>query len=89
MALSSDNNGFNPVWNEECGGTINMPDLALINFTVMDKDVDKDDFIGSCVIPATALRQGYRNVPLYSMDGTRHGDFQYAYLFVRIEITPF
>lgn len=66
-----------------------MPDLALINFTVMDKDVDRDEFIGGSVIPATALREGYRNVPLYSMDGTRHGDYQYAYLFVRIEITPF
>ncbi|XP_065834957.1 1-phosphatidylinositol 4,5-bisphosphate phosphodiesterase eta-2-like [Oscarella lobularis] len=59
-----DDNGFNPIWNETFTFTLLMPELALIRFVVMDKDVLSDDYIGQATFPVTSLLQGYRHVNL-------------------------
>lgn len=64
-----------------------MPELALLMFTVMDKDVNADDFVAQTVLPVTALRSGYRSVRLYSSSGTMHGDFEHASLLCRFTLT--
>ena len=50
--------GFNPVWNETFQFIIRNPDLALVRFKVMDKDVNGDDFIGSFCLPFTSIVPG-------------------------------
>eukprot|EP00752_Nemacystus_decipiens_P001301 g1292.t1 len=81
-------NGFNPVWNEVSTFEIKMPEMALLMFTVMDKDVNKDDFIAQTVVPVKNLKKGYRSLRLYSSSGTQHGDFEHASLLCRFTITP-
>ena len=44
--------------------TVNFPELALIRFKVMDKDLNEDDFIGSYTLPVNSLVSGYRHVHL-------------------------
>ncbi|CAN0573078.1 unnamed protein product, partial [Ectocarpus sp. 12 AP-2014] len=46
-----------------------MPEVALLMFTVMDKDVNKDDFIAQTVLPVKSVRKGYRSLRLYSSSG--------------------
>ena len=64
-----------------------MPELALLMFTVMDKDVKTDDFVAQTVVPVATLRKGYRSLRLYSNSGTVHGDFEDASLFCRFVLT--
>eukprot|EP00903_Cladosiphon_okamuranus_P007222 g7010.t1 len=81
-------NGFNPVWNEASTFEIKMPEMALLMFTVKDRDVNKDDFIAQTVVPVKNLKKGYRSLRLYSSSGTQHGDFEHASLLCRFTITP-
>ncbi|CAM9840055.1 unnamed protein product [Ectocarpus sp. 4 AP-2014] len=81
-------NGFNPIWNETSTFEITMPEVALLMFTVMDKDVNKDDFIAQTVLPVKSVRKGYRSLRLYSSSGTQHGDFEHSSLLCRFAITP-
>ncbi|CAM9582267.1 unnamed protein product [Ectocarpus sp. 12 AP-2014] len=81
-------NGFNPIWNETSTFEITMPEVALLMFTVMDKDVNKDDFIAQTVLPVKNVRKGYRSLRLYSSSGTQHGDFEHSSLLCRFAITP-
>ncbi|CAM9183166.1 unnamed protein product [Pylaiella littoralis] len=81
-------NGFNPIWNEIYTFDIKVPQLALLMFTVMDKDVNKDDFIAQTVVPVKNLRRGYRSLRLYSSSGTQHGDFEHASLLCRFTLAP-
>ncbi|CAM9357091.1 unnamed protein product [Ectocarpus sp. 6 AP-2014] len=81
-------NGFNPIWNEISTFEITMPEVALLMFTVMDKDVNKDDFIAQTVLPVKNVRKGYRSLRLYSSSGTQHGDFEHSSLLCRFAITP-
>ena len=65
MRFSTEENGFNPVWNEGCDFDINNPSLALLRFTVLDEDAFGDaNFLGQAVFPVQCLRTGYRSVPL-------------------------
>lgn len=64
-----------------------MPEVALLSFTVMDKDVNSDDFVAQTVLPIKTLRNGYRTVRLYSSSGTVHGDFAHSYLLCRFTLT--
>ena len=50
--------GFDPIWNETFTFNIIMPELALIRFVVMDKDVVSDDYIGQATFPVNSLREG-------------------------------
>ncbi|XP_062843280.1 1-phosphatidylinositol 4,5-bisphosphate phosphodiesterase delta-1b isoform X2 [Trichomycterus rosablanca] len=64
------NNGFNPMWNENFKFDINVPELVLVRFVVEDYDaVSSNDFIGQCTLPFASLQNGYRHVPLYNQSG--------------------
>ncbi|MCI4390536.1 hypothetical protein PGIGA_G00123720 [Pangasianodon gigas] len=64
------NNGFNPMWNENFQFDLYVPELALVRFVVEDYDsVSSNDFIGQCTVPFTSLQTGYRHVPLYNQNG--------------------
>jgi len=76
-------NGFNPAWDQELEFTLTDSELALINITVMDQDLDKDDFIAYCMIPFNCLGQGYRHVRLLD---TKNNSISLASLYVFIDI---
>ncbi|XP_036412446.1 1-phosphatidylinositol 4,5-bisphosphate phosphodiesterase delta-1b isoform X2 [Colossoma macropomum] len=64
------NNGFNPMWNENFQFDLYVPELALVRFVVEDYDaVSNNDFIGQCTVPFTSLQSGYRHVPLFNKNG--------------------
>ena len=50
---SIQDNGFNPLWNEDMLFLVNCPELAFVKFDVMD-----DDLIGSYCIRFTNMRRG-------------------------------
>uniref|UniRef100_A0A3P8VJQ5 Phosphoinositide phospholipase C n=1 Tax=Cynoglossus semilaevis TaxID=244447 RepID=A0A3P8VJQ5_CYNSE len=79
-----ENNGFNPLWNENFQFDVRVPDLALVRFLVEDHDTISDnEFIGQFTLPFNSLQMGYRHVPLLDKNGDR---FPSATLFVHIMI---
>lgn len=65
-----DKNGFNPVWEESFSFVINSVEMALLTLRVLDKDsVGKDKFVAEGTVAVSALRPGYRAVPLVSDKG--------------------
>nr|XP_047123676.1 1-phosphatidylinositol 4,5-bisphosphate phosphodiesterase zeta-1 [Hydra vulgaris]XP_047123677.1 1-phosphatidylinositol 4,5-bisphosphate phosphodiesterase zeta-1 [Hydra vulgaris]XP_047123678.1 1-phosphatidylinositol 4,5-bisphosphate phosphodiesterase zeta-1 [Hydra vulgaris] len=62
-------NGFNPQWNEDFQFDLYAPELAHIRFALCDSDMGVDDFIGQYSIPFSAIRTGYRRVPLLKRSG--------------------
>eukprot|EP00638_Chattonella_subsalsa_P003095 CAMPEP_0117747884 /NCGR_PEP_ID=MMETSP0947-20121206/8760_1 /TAXON_ID=44440 /ORGANISM="Chattonella subsalsa, Strain CCMP2191" /LENGTH=812 /DNA_ID=CAMNT_0005565389 /DNA_START=228 /DNA_END=2666 /DNA_ORIENTATION=+ len=81
-----DDNGFNPLWDQTFEFTLTCPELAIISFTVNDKDLDRDDYIASASLNVTCIRDGFRTVKLFSEDGTRAGEFEFCSLFCRFEL---
>ncbi|CAM9450217.1 unnamed protein product [Chrysoparadoxa australica] len=79
-------NGFNPIWNQKFEFRVTFPELALLSMTVMDKDVQVDDFVARTVLPVTCIQPGLRTVALRSASGTRHGAFEFCSLCCRFEI---
>ncbi|KAI5093107.1 phospholipase C, delta 1b isoform X1 [Silurus meridionalis] len=64
------NNGFNPMWNENFQFDLYVPELALVRFVVQDYDVvSSNDFIGQCTVPFNSMQMGYRHMPLYNHNG--------------------
>lgn len=52
-------NGFNPVWNEQCEFDICNPDVALIRFVIQDEDMfGEPNFLGQATYPVRCLRSG-------------------------------
>ena len=51
-------NGLNPMWNHNMTFTVNCPELAFVEFIVMDDDFGKDDLIGYYVIRFKNIRTG-------------------------------
>lgn len=51
-------NGFNPLWNQDFEFIINCPELAFLLFTVKDHDINQDDFIGDFAIRFQNIRPG-------------------------------
>lgn len=41
-------NGDNPIFDESFEFQINLPELAMVRFVVLDDDFIGDDFIGQC-----------------------------------------
>ncbi|KAM7369873.1 hypothetical protein PAMP_011163 [Pampus punctatissimus] len=65
-----DNNGFNPMWNEQFQFDIHVPELAMVRFVVEDYDKrSQNDHIGHYCLPLTSVQNGYRHVPLLTKRG--------------------
>jgi len=60
-----DDNGFNPRWNESVSFTVNAASLTMLCIRVMEKDALSSEFIGEYALPVSAIRNGFRIVPLY------------------------
>uniref|UniRef100_A0AAQ5ZWT2 Phosphoinositide phospholipase C n=1 Tax=Amphiprion ocellaris TaxID=80972 RepID=A0AAQ5ZWT2_AMPOC len=65
-----ENNGFNPMWNENFQFDIHVPELAMLRFVVEDYDTTSpNDLIGQYCLPLTSVQNGYRHVPLLTKRG--------------------
>ena len=81
---TTEDNGFNPVWNEGCEFEIFNPELALIRFVAQDEDVFGDpNFIGQATFPVTSLRAGFRSVPLRNQ---LNEELELSGLLIHVEI---
>jgi hypothetical protein len=81
------NNGFNPVWNEQCELDIHHMDLSMLRLGVYDKNnMEKDAFLCENVLPINQLRPGLRCVPLRSTAATV---IEACHLLVKIEINDY
>uniref|UniRef100_A0A3Q3XHN6 Phosphoinositide phospholipase C n=1 Tax=Mola mola TaxID=94237 RepID=A0A3Q3XHN6_MOLML len=63
---------------------INLPELAMVRFVVLDDDYIGDEFIGQYTIPFECLQTGFRHVPLQSLTGEV---LPHTLLFVHVAIT--
>ncbi|XP_070588201.1 inactive phospholipase C-like protein 1 isoform X2 [Erythrolamprus reginae] len=77
-------NSDNPIFDESFEFEINLPELAMIRFVVLDDDYIGDEFIGQYTIPLECLQSGYRHIPLRSFVGDI---MEHVTLFVHIAIT--
>ncbi|KAF3839582.1 hypothetical protein F7725_018299 [Dissostichus mawsoni] len=77
-------NGDNPLFDESFEFQINLPELAMVRFVVLDDDYIGDEFIGQYTIPFECLQPGFRHVPLQSLTGEV---LQHTLLFVHVAIT--
>ncbi|XP_054828535.1 inactive phospholipase C-like protein 1 [Eublepharis macularius] len=77
-------NTDNPIFDESFEFQINLPELAMIRFVVLDDDYIGDEFIGQYTVPLECLQPGYRHVPLRSFVGEI---MEHVTLFVHIAIT--
>uniref|UniRef100_A0A8C7DC18 Phosphoinositide phospholipase C n=1 Tax=Oncorhynchus kisutch TaxID=8019 RepID=A0A8C7DC18_ONCKI len=77
-------NGDNPIFDESFEFQINLPELAMVRFVVLDDEFIGDEFIGQYTIPLECLQPGYRHIPLQSLMGE---DLPYAMLFVHVALT--
>ncbi|KAG9477488.1 hypothetical protein GDO78_002729 [Eleutherodactylus coqui] len=77
-------NGDNPIFDESFEFQVNLPELAMVRFMVLDDDYIGDEFIGQYTIPIECLQPGYRHVPLRCFVGDT---MEHAKLFVHIAIT--
>ncbi|KAG9348687.1 hypothetical protein JZ751_029004 [Albula glossodonta] len=77
-------NQDDPLFDETFEFQVNMPELALLRFVVLDDDYIGDDFIGQYSVAFECLQSGYRNVPLLDLAGEV---LPHASLFVHVAIT--
>ncbi|XP_053117734.1 inactive phospholipase C-like protein 2 isoform X3 [Hemicordylus capensis] len=77
-------NGDNPIFDESFEFQINLPELAMVRFVVLDDDYIGDEFIGQYTIPFECLQTGYRHIPLQSLIGEA---LAHTFLFVHVAIT--
>ncbi|XP_028835759.1 inactive phospholipase C-like protein 2 isoform X2 [Denticeps clupeoides] len=77
-------NGDNPLFDESFEFQINLPELAMVRFVVLDDDYIGDEFIGQYTIPFECLQPGFRHIPLQSLTGET---LPHAWLFVHVAIT--
>uniref|UniRef100_A0A8C3A6T0 Phosphoinositide phospholipase C n=1 Tax=Cyclopterus lumpus TaxID=8103 RepID=A0A8C3A6T0_CYCLU len=77
-------NQDDPLFDETFEFRVNMPELALLRFVVLDDDYIGDDFIGQHSVAFECLQPGYRNVPLLGMAGD---PLPHTSLFVHVVIT--
>ena len=57
--------GINPIFDESFEFQINLPDLALVRFAVLDDDYIGDEFIGQYTIPFECMQTGRCTIFLY------------------------
>ncbi|AWP21838.1 putative inactive phospholipase C-like protein 2 [Scophthalmus maximus] len=77
-------NGDNPIFDESFEFQINLPELAMVRFMVLDDDYIGDEFIGQYTISLECLQPGYRHVPLQTLTGE---ELAHAKLFVHVALT--
>ncbi|XP_061826817.2 inactive phospholipase C-like protein 1 isoform X1 [Nerophis lumbriciformis] len=77
-------NQDDPLFDETFEFEVNMPELALLRFVVLDDDYIGDDFIGQYTVAFECLQSGYRNVPLLGLMGE---PLAHASLFVHVAVT--
>ncbi|GLD74944.1 inactive phospholipase C-like protein 2 [Lates japonicus] len=77
-------NGDNPIFDESFEFQINLPELAMVRFVVLDDDFIGDEFIGQYTISLECLQPGYRHVPLQCLTGE---ELPHAKLFVHVALT--
>ncbi|XP_045102897.1 inactive phospholipase C-like protein 1 isoform X1 [Portunus trituberculatus] len=73
-----------PIFDESFEFQINLPELALVRFVVLDDDFIGDDFVGQCTIPLDCIQTGYRHMRLLSSMGE---PIESATLFVHVSIS--
>ncbi|CAH1787304.1 unnamed protein product, partial [Owenia fusiformis] len=78
------NNGYNPIYDESFEFQVNLPELALVRFCVLDDEFIGDEFIGQYTIPFTCMQTGYRHIQLMSYTGE---PLENTTLFVHIAIS--
>uniref|UniRef100_A0A8C4ZD10 Phosphoinositide phospholipase C n=1 Tax=Gadus morhua TaxID=8049 RepID=A0A8C4ZD10_GADMO len=77
-------NEGHPIFDESFEFQINLPELAMVRFVVLDDDFIGDDFIGQYTIPLECVQPGYRHVPLQSLTGE---ELPHARLFVHVALS--
>ncbi|KAK2840319.1 hypothetical protein Q5P01_014059 [Channa striata] len=77
-------NQDDPLFDETFEFQVNMPELALLRFVVLDDDYIGDDFIGQYSVAFECLQPGYRNVPLLGLTGD---PLPHTSLFVHVAVT--
>ncbi|KAJ3591753.1 hypothetical protein NHX12_006885 [Muraenolepis orangiensis] len=77
-------NQDDPLFDETFEFQVNMPELALLRFVVLDDDYIGDDFIGQYSVAFECLQPGYRSVPLLGLAGD---PLPHASLFVHVAVT--
>uniref|UniRef100_A0A8C4IT75 Phosphoinositide phospholipase C n=1 Tax=Dicentrarchus labrax TaxID=13489 RepID=A0A8C4IT75_DICLA len=77
-------NQDDPLFDETFEFQVNMPELALLRFVVLDDDYIGDDFIGQYSVAFECLQPGYRNVPLLGLAGD---PLPHTSLFVHVAVT--
>ncbi|KAM8748996.1 inactive phospholipase C-like protein 1 [Acanthopagrus schlegelii] len=77
-------NQDDPLFDETFEFQVNMPELALLRFVVLDDDYIGDDFIGQYSVAFECLQPGYRNVPLLGIAGDQ---LPHTSLFVHVAVT--
>ena len=50
--------GFNPVFDETFEFHVNLPEIALLRFVVLDDDFIGDGFVGQFTMPVDCLQSG-------------------------------
>nr|KAG5699416.1 hypothetical protein BaRGS_016262 [Batillaria attramentaria] len=77
-------NGYNPIFDESFEFQINLPELALVRFAVLDDDYIGDEFIGQYTLPFECMQTGFRHIQLLSNTGNPMPN---CTLFVHVAIT--
>ncbi|XP_039400561.1 1-phosphatidylinositol 4,5-bisphosphate phosphodiesterase zeta-1 isoform X1 [Mauremys reevesii] len=65
-------NALCPRWNETFTFNVQVPELALVRFSVEDQiSLAANEFLGQYTLPLLCMNKGYRHVPLFSKLGDR------------------
>ena len=78
-------NGLDPMWKESFAFPLSFPEAAFFVVTVWDHEVvAKPRYVAEAICPYTALRSGFRSIPLYDVLGRAVSG---SFLFVHISIS--
>ncbi|CAF3334169.1 unnamed protein product [Rotaria socialis] len=78
-----ENNGLDPIWNEKFSFNIKYSQLALVYFSVYDRDsFTLDDKLAYFCLPLTMMQTGYRHIHLRA----NNNDLTHSTLFVHVDI---
>jgi phosphatidylinositol phospholipase C delta len=63
-----------PLWNESFDIEIREPELSVLQFTAMDRDGSRDEFLAHYDVAVSSIRQGVRVLPMLSRDNAYIAD---------------